>query len=148
MSANAPEVQIIADADTTAKIKITGYYTAGAAAANTKILTSNTLFGANNTKTCLVNVEKIQYAVGTSNGYISLEYVGGAGGNSNTKIASFGKQEAGFIDGHIPNNASSPTGDLNLFTSALDANDSYTLIVTVRKINQNKSFDALYSPYN
>jgi hypothetical protein len=144
MAANAPEVQLIADADTTAKIKITGFYNAATGAANTKILTANTLLGADNTKACIVNVERVQFATGLANGYISLEYIG----TSNTKIFSFGKRESGHIDGFIPNNATAPTGDLNLFTSALDANDSYSIIVTVRKINTNKCFDALFTPYN
>ena len=142
---NAPVITLIADHDYTAVLKITGQYNTGAGAANTKALSANTLKFANANFPCFVDVVGIQYSMGLANGFISLEYASGGG---NTTIATFGKRESGEQAVYLTNPASANAnasntngfGDINLFTSSLDANDSFTVVVLLRKNDFNGAF--------
>lgn len=142
---NVPVTTVIADHDYTVVLKITGQYTAAANASNTKILTANSVKFADNTKPCFLDVVGIQYNMGLANGFISLEYNSGGG---NTTIATFGKRESGEQAIYIANPASANAnasntngmGDINLFTTALDANDSFTIAVLLRKNDFNGAF--------
>jgi hypothetical protein len=131
MAANAPEVQILSDEGTTTRVKIHGYYNASATGnTNTTVVTANALSFANTSQTCLLSVSKIEFASDMTNGVVALQWVGGSG---NTNIVSLGGGQAGMFDYYIPNNATSPTGDINLATYYATGNDVYTIILTLNK---------------
>lgn len=131
MAANAPEVQILSDEGTTTRVKIHGYYNASATPnSNTVVVTANALSFANTSQTCLFSIAKMQFASDMTNGFVALQWIGAS---SNTGIASFGGGQAGMFDYYIPNNATSPTGDLNLATYNTTGNDVYTIILTLNK---------------
>jgi hypothetical protein len=142
---NAPVATLTWDRDYTAILKITGQYTSSAGASNTKILSANNVKFANSNKPCFLDVVGIQYNMGLANGFVSLEFNNPAG---NVTIATFGKRESGDQAVYITNpgtanaNASNTNGfgDLNLFTTALDANDSFTITVALRKNDFNGAF--------
>jgi|SRR6185312_12444476 len=145
---NVPDVQTVVDSDQKVVVKITAFYTSATNAANTLVIRSNTFNGANTSIVpCYLDVEGIEFDVGTANGYISLEYVGAA---ANQKIISFGRVGgAGVYTQWIPNNANTPTGDINLFNSNLDANDTYSILITLRKRNDGtKAWANTWIPYN
>ena len=131
MAANAPEVQILSDEGTTTRVKIHGYFNASANAnSNTVVVTANALSFANTSQTCLFSIAKVEYAVDVANGFIALQWVGA---NNNTGIMSFGTSQGGMFDYYIPNNATNPTGDLNLAVYNLAGNDVYTIMMTLNK---------------
>ena len=128
---NTPQVQVIADDDHQAVIKITGYYNSGNTS-NTVVLVSNTLFGANGSRPCLLAVNAYEYSTSINNGFIALEWVSTV--NSNTTIVTSGRFNDGAVNRYIPNNANTPTGDVNMFVSGLASGDSYTLVVSFLKL--------------
>lgn len=129
MAANAPEVQILNDTAFQTAIKVTGYYT-GASTTSVAILNPKTLAFANTQQTCLLRVSGVQYSVGTS-GYVQLAW---EGASSNTVIYTFPKTTAGEISGIAENTAASPTGNLTLTTAAVAANEGYTFIISLDKV--------------
>ena len=129
MAINNPEVQILSDEGQTTRIKIHGYYNA-ACTANTVVVTANALSFANTSQTCLFSIAKVEYAVDVANGFVALQWVGA---NNNTGIMSFGTSQGGMFDYYIPNNATNPTGDLNLAVYNLAGNDVYTIMMTLNK---------------
>jgi hypothetical protein len=144
---NIPDVQVLTDSDARVVIKLSAFYTSAQTAGNTLVIQANTLKGANTSIVpCYLDVEKIEFDSGTANGYLSLEYVGTA----NQKIMSFGRLSgSGVYEQWIPNNANTPTGDINLFTSALDANDTWSIVVTFRKRNDGtQAWANLFNAYN
>jgi hypothetical protein len=144
---NAPVATVVQDSDYTVLLKIVGQNNANTLASNTKVLQSNTVRFANGSRLCVIEVVSVDYAVSTSNGFISLEY---GSQNNNTTILTFGKGGmSGQIDGIQPNpvNANT-TGDINLYASALDANDTYSLMITLRKNDFNGAFANLAALYN
>ena len=149
---NAPVITKVWDADYSVVLKITGQYNSAQTAANTLLLQANTVAGANASQTCVVDVMGAQFVCGTANGWVSVEY---SNPNGNVTCFTIGKRVAGDIGSSgnplVANAAALANvkgGDLNFFTSALDANDSYTLIVTVRKNNFNGAFANVAAPYN
>lgn len=146
---NQPVVRVLWDSDFVVTLEITGLYLAGQPATNTKIFQANSCHGANTSKLCLVDVVAIQYAVSTANGFLSLEYAA-ANVNNNVTIASFGRSGvSGNFNGPMNNPQVNPaTGDINLFTSAMDANDVYSMMLTIRKNNFNGAFDNVLASYS
>jgi hypothetical protein len=145
---NVPDVQLLTDSDARVVIKVSAFYTSAQTAGNTVIIQANTLKGANTSIVpCYLDVESIEFDVGTANGFLSVEYVGSA---ANQKIISFGRVGgAGVFEQWIPNNATNPTGDINLFNSALDANDTYSMVITMRKRNDGtQAWANLFNAYN
>jgi len=146
-SPNVIDIQTLSDSDFQVVLKITAFYTSAANASNTVVAQSNTFKGANGSVVpCYLDVERVEFDVGTANGFLSLQYVG----SSNQSIINFGRVGgAGVYEQWIPNNANTPTGDINLMTSALDANDTYSMIVTLRKRNDGTNAWAnIWNAYN
>ena len=132
---NIPVVTKIWDKDYEAVIKITGQYNASQNASNTLILQANTLKGANSSQLCMVDVNHIDFATSISNGFISIEFISANTSNiENSTVFTVGKRNCGELAcvNFNPLGANA-TGDINLYTSALDANDSFTLIMYCRK---------------
>lgn len=127
---NAPQVQIIDDQDHQIVVKITGYYTA-ACTANTLVVQANTLFGANASLPCILGVNSWEYSSSLANGFISFEWV--SNGNTNTTIMTCGRFNDGAIARYIPNNANTPTGDVNMWTANAQAGDSFSITISFLK---------------
>ena len=128
---NTPQVQIIDDQDHQTVVKITGYYNA-ACTTNTLVVQSNTLFGANTSRPCILAVNSWEYSTSLSNGFIALEWVSTV--NQNTTIMTAGRFNDGAIARYIPNNANTPTGDVNLVTANAQPGDSFSLTVSFMKV--------------
>ena len=130
MAVNVPEVVVIDDNDHQTVLKIVGFFNA-ATSSNTKIQ-ANTFKGANTSITpCLVGVVNILYSTSFSNGSIALEYVSTV--NTNTRIAQVGRCNDGELNKYVPNNANTPSGDMNINIANAGANDSFTMYVTCLK---------------
>ena len=115
----------------TTRVKIHGYFNASATPnTNTVVVTANSLSFANTSQTCLFSISKVEFASDIANGFIALQWVGAS---SNMGIISFGTSQAGMFDYYIPNNATSPTGDLNFATYNIAGNDVYTIMLTLNK---------------
>lgn len=142
---NAPVATLTWDHDYTAVLKITGQYNAAANASNTKVLSANGVKFANTSKACFLDVVGIEYHMALANGFVSLEFNNPTG---NITIDTFGKRQSGGLDSYITNpgtananaNAINGFGDINLLTSALDANDTFTVVVVFRKNDFNGAF--------
>lgn len=141
MAVNVPEVQVLADSENTVILKVAAYFDA-ATSSNTKILTSNTVRGANTSRVCMIDVEKVQYSCQMASGYVSLEYQGAA---ANSKIYNLGGRADGQFISTVPNNATGPTGDLNLAIVNAGANDVVNLVLTLRKNNANQAFNNVHT---
>lgn len=146
MAVNAPEVQILADSDSTVVVKITGQYDA-ATTANTKVVVANTVGFANTSKDCILSLEELQYSVRVNSGFIALEWHSKV--NSNSRIVNFGSIAAdGRLSHTIVNNANTPSGDINLVVRGAANNDTYNFILKLRKENQNGAFSNAWARYN
>jgi uncharacterized membrane protein len=133
---NAPQVQIIDDQDHQTVVKITGCYTA-ACTANTLVVQSNTLFGANTSLPCILAVNSWEYSSSLANGFISFEWV--SNGNTNTTIMTCGRFNDGTIARYIPNNANTPTGDVNMWTANAQPGDSFSITISFLKQYQGQT---------
>lgn len=131
--ANVPVPTVLFDAGGTAQIKVTGLYLSAQTAANTVVLTANTLKGANANFVCICHVVDVQFCTGMANGWIALEYVNSNGANQT--IVTMGRTSGGgILSGWMANKlGANATGDIQVRTSALDANDTYDLIFSVQK---------------
>ena len=125
---NIVNSRILYDSTEKAVIQLVGYYTAACTAANLKVVTANALYFGNTSQTCLVAVEKIQYE-GSLNGFVSLDWIGAA----NTSFFVM-KNGAGMMEGAMFNDATTPTGDINARTYNVNANDAFTITLSLRKI--------------
>lgn len=145
---NAPVAQVVQDRDLTVVLKITGQYNAAQGISNTKVLTANSVRFANTSRLCILDVVNIQFAMSTVNAFASLEYMAS---NGNTTIATFGRNgTTGEIIGLISNpvGANTANGDINLYLGATDANDAFTMMITLRKNDYNGAFANLNAQYN
>jgi hypothetical protein len=144
---NVPVATVVWDSDTSTVLRITGQYNTNTTVSNTKVLTANTVRGANASKLCIIDVTAVQFAIGTANGFVSLEYISS---NGNNTIVSLGKFQTGEIEAYMSNPVgANTTGDINLFTSNLDANDSFSMVISLRKNNFNGAYDNIASvPYS
>lgn len=129
----------LVDTDTTAIVRVTGYFTA-ANTSNVNLLTASTLRFANASQPCIVDVEKVEWA-GKLNGYVSPVYVNTTA-NVPIAVVSTG---GGVISGYAPNQAANTTGDIGLEIYNAIANDSFTLTLTLRKTT---GFANAYAQYN
>jgi hypothetical protein len=128
MAANSPEIAILDDQDHQVVVKIVGYFTA-ATTSNT-ILQANTFKGANTSiSPCLLSLVNFLYTTSMANGTVSLEWVG----SSNVRAVSAGHFNDGEINKYIPNNATTPTGDLSIRIDNASPNDSFTIVATLLK---------------
>lgn len=127
--------EVVFDKDYEAVVKVVGSFDAAANASNTIILTANTLYGANSSLPCGIEFNSLEYAVALANGYLTVEFVSANTANqSNVNIVTVGKEISGKLMGRQrdPLGANS-AGQLNLKTTGLDANDSFTLMIQIRK---------------
>ena len=130
MAVNIPEVFIIDDTDKQTVVKVTGFYNT-ATTQNTKIITANTLYGANASRPCILSLGAMEYSSSIANGFVSLQFIGN-GSNSNALIA--GRANDGAWNRYIPNSgAFPPTGDINLFQSGLAGGDTFNMVLTFVK---------------
>lgn len=142
---NAPQVTKVWDSGFDVVLKVTAFYTGANTAANTLLLAANTVNNANNSVSCVVDVVSVQFEMALANGYVQIEYGAPSG---NTTSVTMGKDTAGglaWLGGNpIAGNAAAiganVQSDLNLVTSGMDANDTFTLIVNCRKNNFNNAF--------
>lgn len=120
----------LVDTDTTAIVRVTGYFTA-ANTSNVALLTANTLRFANASQPCRVDVEKVEWAA-KMNGYIAPTFITTSG--PNTQIATLASG-GGSMMGYFSSEATANTnGDLGLEIYNGVANDSFTLTLTLRKV--------------
>jgi len=133
---NAPVTTKLWTKDYTSTFKVTGQYNTTTAVSNNKIIVANTLPGANaSVGNCIIELTRIAFACGIANGFLSLEYASAqsSGANANQTIVTMGKYQSGDFEVYIPNTlGANATGDINLFVSNVDANDTYTLIVNFK----------------
>lgn len=129
-TANTPEVFILDDTDHQAVIKITGYYVS-AQTANVKIVTANTLRGANTSLPCILSIGAMEYTSSINAGYVAVQFIGNT---SNSNAFTVGRCNDGQWNRYVPNSGPAlPTGDLNLQQVNCAANDSFTIILTLIK---------------
>lgn len=147
---NSFTYQVIKDTTEHAVIKITGSFDGSGQESNTARIQANTLYGAldaNNvplrTSLSLSNTAKPYYGLSLNR----LWYDCAAGGDvqlywkANTNVPLMILNGNGEFDGMgnwttIPNNGGSGvTGDIGIVTRGMAANDSYTMIIEVRKDN-------------
>ena len=129
MAANSPEVQTIYDSATQTVVKVNGYCDT-TVSTNTTIVVPKALAFANTYQTCLLTLTSVQYAV-HANGYVQLAW---QGASTNTPIYTFGPSLAGTLSCTIPNNATTPTGNVVLVQQGMVALDSYVFILTFDKV--------------
>lgn len=130
MAANV-QTQILMDSGPRTVLKVVGQFSA-ACTGNQVILQSNTLYGANTSKCCLLSIYKLYYHVSLG-GRVSLEWVG----SSNSTILTFGGQSGGtFLECDMTNAAAAPTGDLNINLQNMQANDVFDFVITLNKEEQ------------
>lgn len=139
MAVNVPEIQLVHDSDMVAAQKVTVYFDA-ATTSNTRILAPSTLKGANASRVCVVDIERIRYHTSFASGYLSVDFEG----TSNVKAVTLGGNDGGELDLFIPNNAAAKTGNINLSIVNAGANDCATLLITYRKNNANGAFNNVY----
>lgn len=135
--ANTPIIQICYDDANRAKIKVTAWYNGSPATSNT-LIQANTLFGANlaSPGPWLLDVLQIEGNVDLTNNteLVHVQFVSSVNQNTDIMVVG-GPGNAVFLDGYIPNNANTPTGDLNIFLNGPKGGDCYTLMITVQKNN-------------
>lgn len=137
--ANTPVIQVCYDDANRAKVKVTAWYNGGGTTSNT-LIQSNTLFGANLSQACILEILQIEGNVDLTNNteLLHLQYVSSV--NQNTDIMVIGGPgNAVFLDGYIPNNANTPTGDLNIFLNGGKGGDCYSLMLTFQKSNMGQT---------
>jgi hypothetical protein len=133
---NTPVIEKLWERDYQVSLKITGQYNTATGASNTIILNANTLYGANNSQPCYLDVTHIDYCMGLANGFVSIEFASANTSNvSNVTVFTVGKRSSGSLGAYVFNtiDTANSYGDLNLYTSNLDANDSFTIIVSAVK---------------
>jgi hypothetical protein len=134
MAVNSPEVQVLWDNAFQTSVKVTGYYNAATGGfgtpVNNLLVNPKTLAFANTQQTCLVSLSGVEFAVG-ANGYVQLAW---EGASANTVVYTIGKTQAGTLNGTVPNNATSPTGNLVLTQNGLMPLDSYSMVLTLSKV--------------
>jgi hypothetical protein len=133
MLLNVPQVQLIDDNDHQSVVKITGVFST-ATSSNTVVVQANTLYGANSSRPCILAVNSWEYSASFANGAIVLEWVSTA--NQNTTIMTAGRANDGAIARYIPNNANTPTGDVNLAILGAAPGDTFSLTVSFMKCLQ------------
>lgn len=141
MAANAPVVQILNDEGQTVVLKVTGYYTAGDSS-NTVIANTKALMFANTSQTCLLSLQRVQYATDVANGTVQLYW---EGSSANTEIFNFGSSAGGSIDAYIVNNAASPTGNVGIRTISVGAGDNYSFVL---RFNKEQGYANAFINYN
>jgi hypothetical protein len=131
MLLNTPIITVLDDQDHQSVIQISATYAATNAGFNVVVIQANTLYGANTSLPCIICVNDVQYTSSIANGSLVIEYV--SSGNANSPICTFGRANDGEIVRYFKNQANTPTGDINLFGQNLEANDSFTIIISVLK---------------
>ena len=140
MAANAPEVQILNDEGQTVVLKVTGYYTSSDTS-NTVIANTKALMFANTSQTCLLSLQRIQYATDVANGSVQLYWEG----SSNSAIMNFGGGMGGSFDAYIINNAAAPTGNVGIRTISVGAGDTYSFVL---RFNKEQGYANAFIGYN
>lgn len=136
MLLNTPMITIIDDNDHQAVVKISALYTSANAGYNVTAVTANALFGGNASQNCVLSVNSVEYTSSIANGSLALEFVYSGNNANNLPICTFGRANDGQINRYINNQITAHAnvaGDINLFASNLEANDSFTLVVSVLK---------------
>jgi len=134
---------MILDNASTTIIKVTGYYS-GSDSSNTVILNPKTLVFANTSQTPIVDISRVQHCVDLAGAaVVQLYYEGG----TSTAIYNYGGSSAGSLDALIPNNATTPTGNIGLQTIGVAAGDTYDFIIQLNK-DKDKGFANVYNAYN
>jgi hypothetical protein len=143
--------QILKDTTEKAVIKLTGGFNSSTAESNVARIAANSLYGALNSNTVPglltsggtarsyygLSVTRLNYNVNMpiGTGYVELYWKG----STNATIAQLnqtgelGSQDLGLPS--IPNNAGTPNGDIGIITYGQQANSSYTIIIELRKDN-------------
>lgn len=129
----------LVDTDTTAIVRVTGYFTA-ANTSNVNLLTASTLRFANASQVCIAEVEKVEWAAKV-NGFVAPVYLSTTDNVQVALVSSGGGQVAGYF----PNQAANTTGDIGLQIYNAVANDSFTLTLTLRKTS---GFANAFAQYN
>jgi len=133
---NAPMIQILNDDDHQTIVLVSAYYNE-ALNANAVVVQANTCYGGNTSLPCIMGVNCIEYSTSIANGWVTLEWVSST--NQNTTIMTFGRNSSGTLDRYIKNLANTPTGDLNINVVNMEANDAFTLIVSLLKEYQGQT---------
>lgn len=149
--ANAFTYQVIKDTTEHAVIKITGYFDGSGQESNVARIQANTLYGALDANN--VPLRSVLSQSNTAKPYYGLAlnrlwYDCAAGGDvqlywkADTNVCLMNLNGNGEFDGMgnwttIPNNAGTgKTGDIGVITRGMAANDSYTMIIELRKENE------------
>lgn len=139
--ANTPVIQVCYDDANRAKIKVTGWYNGGAnvsVGSSNTLIQANTLFGANlaSPGPWLLDVLQVEGNIDLTQTteFIHLQFVSSVNQNTDIMVVG-GPGNAVFLDGYMPNNANTPTGDLNIYLNNGKAGDCYSLMITLQKNN-------------
>ncbi len=138
--ANTPLVQVCYDDANRAKVKVTAWYNGAAGVAiggsNSVLIQANTLFGANASQTCILDVLQIEGNVDLTQNteIVQVQFVSTVNQNTDILVVG-GPGNAVFMDGYIPNNANTPSGDILVTLTGGKAGDCYTLMMTLQKNN-------------
>lgn len=140
--ANTPVVQVCYDDANRAKVKATAWYNGAAGVSiggsNSVLIQANTLFGANVAAPgpWLLDVLQIEGNIDLTQNteIVQVQFVSAVNQNTDILVVG-GPGNAVFMDGYIPNNANTPTGDILVTLTGGKAGDCYTLMITLQKNN-------------
>lgn len=118
------------DTDTQAVLRVVGTFDAPNTS-NVPLLTANTLKFANTSQPCAVDVEKIQFAA-RMGGYVAPTFVT-TGNTPNVQIAAIATGVGEVVGLYSNELVANNSGNLGIQVYNANANDSFTLTITVRK---------------
>jgi hypothetical protein len=91
---------------------------------------SKSLRFANTSQNCIVDLVGVEYASGFASGGLTLYW----DASSPVNFLNLGKTQSGHLNTFVTNSAVSPTGNIGIQVYGSAANDSYSLILKVRKL--------------
>jgi hypothetical protein len=137
--ANTVTSTVVYDDANRCKVLVTGWFLGGANVSNVIVVKANTLFGANNSQPCILDVLEVEgmTSFNVAPGVTSLNFQFVSNGNSNVDFLIVGGAGGHVhMNGLIPNFANTPSGDINLWIDSLGSGDSFSLMLTFAKNNQ------------
>lgn len=136
--ANTIYSTVIYDDANRCKILVTGWFLGGANISNNIIVQANTLFGANNSQPCILDVLQVvgstSFNVAPGPTTLNFQFVSKANQNVDFLITGGTGGQIRY-DGLIPNFANTPSGDINLWLDSLASGDSFSVVLTFAKNN-------------
>ena len=136
--ANTVTSTVLYDDANRCKVLVTGWFLGGANTSNVTIVKANTLFGANASLPCILDVLCVKgvSSYNVTPGSTTLNFQFASKVNTNVDFMIVGGAGGQVqMDGLIPNFANTPSGDINLWIDGLASGDSFSMIIDLAKNN-------------